>query len=434
MTGNGAGRGLRTDTRATHLSASTATIVPRRGRSHWPASLAAHLVAGAAFLALLVIRPGGRDTVVAVSDLLVAAAAVWAAAACALVARRSVGWMRAFWWLLAAASASWACGELIWTWYEVALDRPVPYPSWADVGYLGGTPLAVAAFACHPAAHTGRRRRVLSVFDAVAVASAVLFVSWVLVLDPLWDESGNRSLGDLVAIAYPFGDVVILVLVVLALRGLPAGNRTSTLLLLGGLLVMAVTDTAYTYLAQVDAYASGDLIDSGWFIAYLAIAVGALAPGASGTQAPPVMEPSPVLSVLAPYVPILIALGVIAVEVPRGTEMDRIEWCIAVCLTVVVVGRQLLYLAQRRLPTRPAARPAGRPARRPTPAARPAVAGDPMDTRAELLALTAQIVAAGRPTAQERVRRASTTLVMGLTSVAGALAVWDLSLLVRGAG
>ena len=230
----------------------------------------------AGYVTLLVTGFGGPDTVVRVSDLAITAAALAAAVACARAGRRHLAGMAAFWWLLAAACAAWAAGEATWTWYEVVLRVPVPYPSWADVGYLAGTPLAVAAFLTHPAArhHTGRRA--IPLLDGCAVATATLLVSWLAVLGPLVEQTGGLDLGDLVAIAYPVGDVVILVLVVMAVRGLPPGNRAAAVLLLVGLAVMAGTDSAYTYLVQNDAYASGDLIDAGWFAAYLAIGAAAL--------------------------------------------------------------------------------------------------------------------------------------------------------------
>jgi hypothetical protein len=53
---------------------------------------------------------------------------------------------------------------------------------------------------------------------------------------------------------------------------------------------------------------------------------------------------------------------------------------------------------------------------------------------AELHQLTLQMVAASRPSAQQRARRASSSAVKVLGSLAGVLASWDLSVLVRGAG
>lgn len=388
----------------------------------------------AGYVTLLVTKPGGEDTVVRVSDLAMTAAALAAAVASARAGRRHLAGMAAFWWLLAAACAAWAIGEATWTWYEVLLGMPVPYPSWADVGYLAGTPLAVAAFLCHPAArhHTGRRS--IPLLDAFAVATATLLVSWIAVLGPLVQQTGGMNFGDLVAVAYPFGDVVILVLVVLALRGLPQGNRAAAVLLLAGLTVMAVTDSAYTYLAQNDAYASGDLIDAGWFAAYLAIGAAALVAHEPASADTDTTRRS--MLRLAPFVPVLTGLAVVAVEVPRGLQLSPAEWAMTLVLTVLVIARQTLLVVRRRSAARRARlpRPAGPAA--PSPAA-PVRATFPgadatSDHRAELQVLALQIAAAGRPTAQERVSRVSTSLATALGVTAGALALWDLSLLLNG--
>ena len=224
------------------------------------------------YLVMLAAKPGGADLVMRVSDLTTAGAAATACVACGLAARRCATSMRAFWWVLAAALGAWTVGESTWSWYEVVLRVQVPTPSWADVGYLAAPILVVVAFACHPATRARRRWRAIPILDAVAVASSLLFVSWILVLAPVWSSAGGLSVGALVAVAYPFSDVMILVLVVLALRNLPPGKRAVIALLLGGLVCMALSDTVYTYLTQIHRYASGDLIDAGWFAAYLAIA------------------------------------------------------------------------------------------------------------------------------------------------------------------
>jgi hypothetical protein len=416
---------------ASSILPASSTVVAGAGRSRVPAVLAGLALVTAAYLAMLAVTPGGHDLTIRASDVLTTAAAAAAALSCALTGRRHSGALRAFWWLLAAACAAWAIGEGTWTWYEVVLQVEVPYPSWADIGYLAGTPLAVAAFACHPAARSRRHsRRLIPVLDGTAAATAVLLTSWTLLLNPLWDHTGGMSAGDLVAVAYPFGDVVVLVLLVLALRNLPAGNRPATALLLTGLLVMAGTDSAYTYLAQIGHYQSGDLIDAGWLAAYLAIAAaGRLYESPAGAPTSS-SATSPLTEVLAPYVPILVGLGVIAVEVPLGRHLDGIEWAIAFCLVLLVVVRQLLALVRVG---------GGRAARTRDDAVRPRVVGDrsatlPAQPRGELAALTLQLVAASRPAAQARVQRVSGTVVLALTSFAGLVAVWDLALLIRSAG
>jgi hypothetical protein len=405
------------------------TVVPGPARSRLPLVVSALVLGNLGYLLVLATKPGGIDVVVAVSDVTTVVAAAVASLACAFAGRRHASSARAFWWLLAASCGAWACGEAIWAWYELVLDTQVPSPSWADVGFLAGTPLAVAAFACHPAARARDRRGLIPLLDGVAVASALLFVSWKLVLEPFWEDTGGMSVGELVSVAYPFADVVILVLVILALRSTQAGNRPATAMLLGGLFVMAVSDTAFTYLVQVGGYSSGDLIEMGWFASYLAIAAAALVYESPVDDACSRAVHSQLTSVVAANVPILVALVVILAEESRGAHLDRVEWGIALCLTLVVLARQLLDLLSRRSAFRAQAKPSSRPVsvRRPQ-------TGAPVDTMSELQALTLQMVAAARPSAETRVQQVSSSMVMVLTSAAGVLALWDFSLLVRAAG
>jgi hypothetical protein len=410
------------------------TVVPKAGRSRVVPVLLGLTVVSAGYLAMLAFTPGGAELTTKLSDVVTTLAALAATISCAVTARRHGGALQAFWWLLAATCLAWTIGEATWSWYEVVLRVEVPYPSLADVGYLAGTPLAVAAFACHPGTQNRRRQqRLVPLLDAIAAAMSLLFVSWLLVLNPLWKSSGGRSLGDLVSLAYPFGDLIVLVLVVLALRNLPRKNRPATLLLFAGLLVMALTDSTYTYLAQIGQYHSGDLLDTGWVLAYLAIAAAGRVyepPVDSGEREHP---SSGVAAVLAPNVPILVALATIAVVLSGGGHPDRGEWLLATGLTLLVVTRQGLVLVQRRRP-RPVGHqrrigdvPGGYGSRRPAPVRHG-------DNRAEMQALTLQMLTAAQATPQERTSRVTGSLVMVLTSAAALLAVWDLFLLVRTVG
>src|SRR5437763_1503677 len=103
--------------------------------------------------------------------------------------------------------------------------------------------------------------------------------------------------------AYPLGDVLLASLVVLLLARAEPGNRTALLLLGGGVLALAVADSAFMYGTSTGSYASGALLDAGWFSGFLAIAVAGLATKA--IPAPQSMNrPVPGwLRLLLPYVP-----------------------------------------------------------------------------------------------------------------------------------
>ena len=292
---------------------------------------------------------GGAKTTLWVDDLATPLAALTACVLCFRAWARHEGRMRAFWALLGCATVCWTLAEVIWGVYALILVEQVPVPSWADVGYLAAIPLAVAALVVHPATAGSRTRRARSVFDGLVVATALLFLSWTLVLGPLWRSTDLSTWSGVVALAYPFGDVVIVFFIVLAIRGMTGGGRLSLWCLLAGLLVMALSDSTYTYLTEVATYTSksGNLIDAGWVAAYLGIALAALSSPTPTAEAPrPELARPSLHSLLSPLLPVLLALIVTALEIELGHRLDTTDVLIACALIALVLARQGLLLRE----------------------------------------------------------------------------------------
>ncbi|MGP0101442.1 MAG: hypothetical protein ACLPUT_07470 [Solirubrobacteraceae bacterium] len=326
-------------------------------------------LAGAALVALvtavagawIALRIGGARATLWVDDGLTPLAALLACALCARARARHEGRMRLFWSLLACATGLWTLAEIVWGYYALILDVEVPVPSWADVGYLSAIPFAVAALVAHPATGGGGTRRARSLFDGLLVATALTFLSWTLVLAPLWRSADLSTWAGVVTLAYPFGDVVIVFFIVLAIRGMTGAQRLSLWCLLAALLVMALSDSTYTYLAEVSNYTSGDPIDVGWIAAYLGIALAAFGSGSGSAVAPGVVgvgawsaersRPS-LASLISPLLPVLLALSVAAVELGLGHRLDRAGWLMAFALIALVLVRQTLMVLELLAPGR----------------------------------------------------------------------------------
>lgn len=308
-------------------------------------ALAIAVLATAIFAASVGWRVGGELTTAYVDDLGTVLAALAASVLCLHAGIRQRDRLRRFWWLLAAACAAWTLGEVIWAVYDLVLGRAVPLPSWADVGYLGAIPLAVAALLSHPATGGDRTRTTRSLLEGVLVATALLLLSWTIVLGPLWHSTDLTTLGGLVAVAYPFGDVVIAFPIVLVVCRMPTGDRLPLWCLLSGLLALALSDSVYAYLTQVQGYETGSLIDTGWFAGYLAIAVGAFCSDARPVAALEVDAGRPALAgVVVPFVPILAALSVVAFKPHLLEQIDPVAYTTASALVVLVLVRQLLVV------------------------------------------------------------------------------------------
>jgi hypothetical protein len=87
---------------------------------------------------------GGSAVSQTLSNVALGAAALSAAGACLARSRRATGRNRWAWILLGCSTLSWGVGQGFWIWYESVLGDEVPFPSLADVGYLGMVPLTAA--------------------------------------------------------------------------------------------------------------------------------------------------------------------------------------------------------------------------------------------------------------------------------------------------
>jgi diguanylate cyclase len=316
------------------------------GRRFLGAAGAAALATGL-FGAWIGLRLGGARTTLWIDDVATPLAALTACVLCFRARTRHSGRMRLFWTLLGLATASWTSAEVVWGWYALILDVEVPTPSWADVGYLSAIPFTVAALVVHPATGGGGTHKARSVFDGLVVATALLFLSWTLVLGPLWRSADLSTSAGVVTLAYPFGDVVIVFFIVLAIRGMTGTDRLSLWCLLAALLAMALSDSTFTYLTEVAKYTSGDLIDTGWVAAYLGIALAAYSSRPGGAAVPKAERPRPSLaSLISPLLPVLLALTVAAVQIKLGHRLDHAAWLMAFGLIALVLARQGLMVRE----------------------------------------------------------------------------------------
>src|SRR5581483_7008830 len=253
------------------------------------AAVAAAVVA-ALFTLTVSLRWFGPGTSNAIDDIGEAVAALIAAGAGLIAARRSKDAAKA-WLLIGASALSWGLGELVWSWYELIRHRDVPFPSFADVGFLLAVPLAVAGLLLFPGAPRRAARRLRVTLDGAIIATSMLFVSWGLVLGPLWHTKGQSAFAQTISLAYPLGDVVIATLVFITVGHVRRNHRTAFLLVGAALLAMAVADSAFAYLTNQSTFDIGNGLDAGWVVGYLLMAVAALHPARpSATRILPATE------------------------------------------------------------------------------------------------------------------------------------------------
>ncbi len=215
----------------------------------------------------------------AIDDVTEGVAAFIAAGACAWAARNAASNVRLGWFLLGISSFAWGAGEAVWTVYEVGLGVPVPSPGLPDFGFIAAIPFAffgIRAFWGEPRGTAASSRAWL---DGAIIAISLTFTAWVLGLRLVWQETGDSPITRFIELAYPVGDILVGTMVILALRRTTRRRKTRMFVLLLAIGALALSDSAFSYLDAHGAFTvRGSVLDVGWVLGYLMIALVAVWP------------------------------------------------------------------------------------------------------------------------------------------------------------
>ena len=221
---------------------------------------------------------GGPSLDGAINGVAYDAVVVCAGLACFLRASRG-GPERAAWIAVAASIIAWASGEIWWTLY-IENNPNAPYPSPADLGYLAFYPLAVLGLYLLVRARAQELDRRLWM-DGLIAALGTGALGAALLFEFVADRTSGTAIEVATTLAYPFGDVLLVSLIVgvIALTRWRPG-RTWTLLL-AGLAVMAVADVAFTLQTYDSNVPGGDWVEPLYLISAVILGLVAWQPQAA---------------------------------------------------------------------------------------------------------------------------------------------------------
>ena len=295
------------------------------------------VAAVAVYLVVVGFAIGGEPFVGNFDNVAEVSAAFLAAAACFGAARRSRDGSRRSWLFLAAGTLSWGLGQLVWTWYESVVHE-APFPSLADVGFLLSIPLLATGLLTFPS-DVRASGRVRALLDGLTIACACIGVSWILVMGHVAADAGSGM--DLVlALIYPAGDVVILVLTLTVLSRSIAAYRPTVLTLAVGLCLLALADSAFAYLSTTDATATSPF-NVGWFAGFLVLALAARwgrTTAVDGTAT----EAQPAWLMMLPYVPMAVFVLLAIPSQVRDGHLGGVFTWVGVPLVLLLLVRQVI--------------------------------------------------------------------------------------------
>ena len=183
---------------------------------------------------------------------------------------------RAPWLAIGAGIASFAIGDFYFSFF-LADDATIPYPSVSDAGYLGLYPLVYLGLGLLLRGRTLQANRSFWL-DGTIAGLAVAAIGAALVFGTIVDTTGGASLTVMTNLAYPLGDLGLLVVVVttLGLTGWQVDRVWACVL--AGCALFAVTDTIYLWQTAKETYVQSTILDAGWPAGLLLFAFAAWQP------------------------------------------------------------------------------------------------------------------------------------------------------------
>jgi two-component system, cell cycle response regulator len=189
---------------------------------------------------------------------------------------------RLVWGLMTFALTCWSVGDLLWAVWLDHLARP-PFPSAADVMYLLMYPAMYGAMMVLIRSRL-KRAPMSQWLDGGVVALAVGALAAALVFSEIVRTTTGRFVADAVTIAYPVGDFMLLMFVVLAfaLAGWRPGR--DWLMVGTGLMLMAIADIFYADQVAGGIYFSDTLLNAIYLMSFSLLALAAWMPSSSRTN------------------------------------------------------------------------------------------------------------------------------------------------------
>jgi len=184
--------------------------------------------------------------------------------------------LRRAWFILGLAMLAQTLGDTIWFYIEVILNQQ-PFPSLADMFFIAFYPLALVGLLSLPSAPLRPTERWRVGLDLAIIMVTAWMAIWFFIISPTAVQYENDRLDQILAAAYPVGDLVLLSgLFILLFRSAEGAVRSMLLLYLTGLVLNVAGDLSYAYTSLQGTYVNGGWMDLSWILAYWFFALAAV--------------------------------------------------------------------------------------------------------------------------------------------------------------
>ena len=292
--------------------------------------------------ALIAFQVGGEEVSSGVRHAALALTEIAALASCTLLARRSNGWTRWAWAFLAASVGVALAGEGVDALNALSLGREPAFPSADEIGVLGAVPFAIAGLLAFPHVanlYATRRRTLL---DLAMVVLSLAFISGALSLPQLYLQQGPLTW---IGPAFRVADLALIAVIFVVLRRSVGTQGGRLVLVVGGLVVNAISYNAAVFLLVSGVSAVGYVIETGSMLGYAMIGLAPLWPEPRRRDEPADISLWQALLPYAGVAAVAVTTFVLWLDNRRPTEL--LAWPAAGLVAVLLASQILSHVEAR---------------------------------------------------------------------------------------
>ena len=257
--------------------------------------------------------------------------------------------LRRVWFILGLAVAAQTLGDTTWFYLDVILGTEV-FPSVADIFFLAFYPLVLIGLLSLPSAPMKSTERLRFLLDLAIILITAWMAIWFFIISPTAAQYENGQLDQILAAAYPVGDLVLLGgIFTILFRTNENPVRSMLILYLTGLVLNVAGDLAYAYASLDGTYNGVGWMDISWILAYWFFALAAVRQEYAGESRLANLSAQMVsrATLVLPLAAIALGYGMLIAVAGSGfagnTAVQGV-FISAGLLTLFVVGRQVLAL------------------------------------------------------------------------------------------
>ena len=215
--------------------------------------------------------------------------------------------LRGAWIALGLGLIAWSAGDVYWS-QTLAYLPEIPYPSWADAGYLVAIPCFFIGIGFMIRYRVGNFS-LASWLDGTIAALAAAAVATAFLAPALIGLTEGEPTAVLTNLAYPLGDLILIAFIAGALVVSGIRGAWALLVVAAGLLVWSLADVLYLY-AEATTGWKGHWLDLLWPVGALLIAASAQIPGSLERRRQDLYQSS----LIPPAISLMVATSILVVD------------------------------------------------------------------------------------------------------------------------